>query len=67
MTPDDFAAWLAQMKAERNWSIARCLRELEASTNQAIRWRAKAPPRYIALACTALCNELPPYGAPERS
>lgn len=70
MSPADFADWLKLMKDTRRWSKARCLEELGAGPNQARRWidpKGKGPSQTVALACSAICQGLPPWTAPKRS
>ena len=61
MTPTDFSAWVAHMKASRGWSARRCSRELGCGINQISIWSDKGAPPYIALACAALSFGLPPW------
>jgi hypothetical protein len=61
MTPSDFAAWVAHMKATQRWSGARCARELGCGVNQIKRWSATGAPAYIGLACAALTFGLPAW------
>lgn len=61
MSAEHFAAWVAHMKAIRNWSARRCARELGCGVNQIARWSEYGAPLYIAFACAALANDLPPW------
>jgi hypothetical protein len=63
VTAADFTAWVAHMKATRNWSARRCSRELGCGVNQIGRWSEAGAPPYIALACAALAYGLPPWQA----
>ena len=63
MTPADFSAWAAAMKAARGWSGRRCARELGCSANTVVTWKRFGAPTYIALACAALAADLPPWRA----
>lgn len=64
MTAEDFAAWVAFMKATRNWSAARCSRELGCGINQIKRWADNGSPLYIGLACAAISYGLPAWNVP---
>ncbi|HYA71780.1 MAG TPA: hypothetical protein VEF36_01350 [Roseiarcus sp.] len=61
MTAEDFAAWVAMMKATRNWSASQCARELGCGVNQVAIWSKRDAPRYIGLACAALAYGLPAW------
>jgi hypothetical protein len=63
MTPIDFTAWVAHMKATRRWSASRCSRELGCGINQIKIWSERGAPAYIALACAALSFGLPAWRA----
>jgi hypothetical protein len=63
VTPSDFTAWVAHMKATRNWSARECARQLDCGVNQIARWSANGAPGYIGLACAALSFGLPPWRA----
>lgn len=67
MTAYDFTAWVAAMKATRNWSGNECARQLGCGENQIRAWKAKGAPQYIGLACAALSHPLPPWTAFKRS
>jgi hypothetical protein len=64
MSPADFSAWVAHMKADRKWSARRCARELGCGVNQIGIWSERGAPPYIALACAALSYGLPPWRDP---
>lgn len=61
MTASDFAAWVDEMKATRNWSKRECARQLSCGINQIARWARRGAPRYIGLACTALALRIPAW------
>ena len=58
MTPESFAAFIARM----GWTDTRAARELGCGRNSISNWTRPGArvPRYIALACQALANGLPP-------
>jgi hypothetical protein len=59
LTPADFSAWVAKMKAERRWSARRCARELGCAINSISTWSDRGAPAYVGLACAALAYGLP--------
>jgi hypothetical protein len=61
MTAPDFSAWVAHMKATRNWKARECAKQLNCGVNQIARWSRKGAPGYIGLACAALAYGLPPW------
>ena len=61
MTPSDFTAWAAEMKAAHRLSEAALVRALGCGQNQITRWKRKGAPQYIALACAALSIGLQPW------
>jgi hypothetical protein len=64
MTAQDFAAWVAFMKASRNWTARECSRQLGCGINQIARWSRTGAPLYIGLACSSLCLGLQSWKAP---
>lgn len=61
MSPADFSAWVAHMKATQRWSARECARQLGCGVNQIARWRESGAPLYIGLACAALIFGLPSW------
>lgn len=61
MTAEDFAAWVAHMKATRKWSARECARQLGCGINQIGIWSEKGAPLYIGYACAALSYGLPAW------
>jgi hypothetical protein len=61
MTPANFTAWVAHMKATQGWSGRRCARMLGCGPNQIGIWQRKGAPEYIGLACAALAYGLPAW------
>lgn len=64
MTPDDFRAWLAEMKsAGLARSDAECARLLGKTDDTVVSYKRKGADRTVALACRALLHRLEPYGS----
>jgi hypothetical protein len=63
MSAADFTAWVANMKATRNWSGNECARQLGCGENQIRIWKTKGAPPYIGWACAAISYGLPPWRA----
>ena len=62
MTPNQFTAWLAEMKsAGLARSDAECGRLLGRSADQIVRYKQTGADMVIALACRALLHRLEPY------
>lgn len=61
MSHQDFAAWVAHMKATRKWSARECSRQLGCGINQIAIWSENGAPPYIGLACAALAFGLPAW------
>lgn len=61
MTGEEMAAWMEQMGVMRGWSGRDCARELGVGVNQPTTWSRLGAPYYIALACQALIDGVPPY------
>lgn len=63
MTPDDFRAWLDEMRrAGLARSDAECGRQLGVSANSIVTMKARGADKRTALACRALLHRLPPFG-----
>jgi DNA-binding CsgD family transcriptional regulator len=63
MTPEQFTAWLAEMKsAGLARSDAECARQLDISANSVVTMKERGADRRTALACRALLHRLQPYG-----
>jgi hypothetical protein len=63
MSGKDFTAWVDRMKATRGWSGRQCAIELGCDKNRIAVYKAGGAPKYIALACAALANDLAPFTA----
>lgn len=64
MTPEQFVAWLAEMKsAGLARSNAECARLLGISANSVVAMKRSGCDRRTALACRALLHRLEPYGS----
>ena len=62
MTPDEFEAWLADMKsAGLARSDADCARLLGVSANALVTMKSRDTNLRTALACAALLRGVPPY------
>lgn len=62
MTPDQFRAWLAEMKsAGLARSDAAAARLLDCHPNTLVRYKDRGADRQTALACRALLHRLEPY------
>lgn len=61
MTASEFAAWLAAMKANREWLQKDCAEALGVQPRQIGRWKEAGAPRYVGLACSAIIQGLEPY------
>jgi hypothetical protein len=58
MTPADFTAWVAYMRAAHNLSEHKLVALLGCGPNQITRWKKTGAPAYIGLACAALAAGL---------
>lgn len=64
MTPTDFVAWLAEMKAAGlAKSDADCGRLLDVSANSIVAMKDRGTDKRTALACRALLHRMQPYGS----
>lgn len=64
MTGQDFANWIAEMKAAGlARSGAECARLLGISANSVVSMKDRGTDRRTALACRALLHRLEPYGS----
>lgn len=63
MTPTDFAAWIAAMRAARGWTQKACATALGVQPRQIGRWRDGGAPAYVGLACAAIVAGLPGWRA----
>jgi transcriptional regulator with XRE-family HTH domain len=63
VTPSDFSAWVAAMKAARGWKQKDCAAALGVQPRQIGRWRESGAPPYVALACAAIATGLPRWAA----
>jgi transcriptional regulator with XRE-family HTH domain len=61
VTPEEFRAWLALMRAERGWRRAECARRLGVSPQSISNWAERGAPQHIGLAVSALMMHLPPW------
>jgi transcriptional regulator with XRE-family HTH domain len=61
MTPTDFAAFVALCKERHGWSKSEIARQLGCGRNMVSKWMETEPPRYIALACSAILQGFPPF------
>lgn len=62
MTPEQFVAWLAEMKsAGLARSDAECARLLGKSDDTVVTYKKRGTDRTVALACRALLHRLEPY------
>jgi hypothetical protein len=57
MTADDFNAWLEHT----GFSGLEAARQLGTANNTIVRYRRDGAPHYIGLACSAICQGLPPW------
>lgn len=60
MSASDFATWMDRMGFKSNDTAAEALGV--GSRNTIAKYRKDGAPLYIALACAALINNIPPYG-----
>ena len=63
MTPADFAAWIAAMRATRGWLQKDCAAALGVQSRQICRWKESGTRLYVALACAAIRDNIPPYSS----
>jgi hypothetical protein len=61
LSPQDFRAWVAQMRERNGWTKTRCARELGTTPVQIKRWETYHSPPYIDLAVAALVKGLRPW------
>ncbi|MTI44256.1 hypothetical protein JM93_04071 [Roseibium hamelinense] len=63
MNADEFQHWCQRMGFKSTAATAEALGI--GSRNTIAKFRKQGAPRYIALACAALVNNLPPYATPD--
>lgn len=61
MSPKDFTAWVAHIKAARGWSARECAKQLGCGVNTIALWSRNGAPLYIGYACAAISYGLPAW------